>query len=255
VHGRRLPAHHDGREPARRLPQRRRCPHPGQALVEGHGRALRGRRGHRHGADFELGLLWPGLFDRYGDVFGIAFAVEGIFFFTEAIFIAIYIYGWKRLPPKAHFYTGIPIVLAGLGGALAVVAANSWMNQPGGFTTNAAGEVTSVDAWHVIFNRATPYEVPHMILAAYMVAGFLVASVYAAGMLRGHTDRYHRVGFAIPFVVASIATPIQLFVGDTAARAIADDQPAKFAAMEYVTKTGLNQTEWVGASSRAARAT
>jgi cytochrome d ubiquinol oxidase subunit I len=195
---------------------------------------------------FELGLLWPGLFDRYGDVFGVSFAVEGIFFFTEAIFIAIYIYGWKRLPPRAHFYTGIPIVVAGLGGALAVVAANSWMNQPGGFTTNAAGEVTSVDAWKVIFNRATPYEVPHMILAAYMVAGFLVASVYAAGMLRGRTDRYHRVGFAIPFVIASIATPIQLLVGDTAARAIANDQPAKFASMEYVTKTGPKQTEWIG---------
>ncbi len=93
-----------------------------------------------------------------------------------------------------------------------------------------------------------------MILAAYMVAGFLVASVYAAGMLRGRTDRYHRVGFAIPFVVASIATPIQLFVGDTAARAIGHDQPAKFAAMEYVTRTGPIRPSGSGAS-RAARAT
>ena len=83
---------------------------------------------------FEMGLLWPGLMDRYGEVFGVPFAIEGLFFFTEAIFIAIYIYGWDRLSPRAHFWSGVPIVIAGLGGALSVVAANSWMNQPSGFT-------------------------------------------------------------------------------------------------------------------------
>jgi cytochrome d ubiquinol oxidase subunit I len=195
---------------------------------------------------FEMGLLWPEFMDRYGDAFGIAFAIEGIFFFIEAIFIAIYIYGWKRLPGWAHFWSGVPIVIAGLGGAASVVAANSWMNQPQGFTLGEGGRVTDVDPLEVLFNPAAGYEIPHMILAAYMVAGFLVASVYAVGMLRGRRDRYHRVGFMIPFVVAAIATPIQLFVGDTAARAIADDQPAKFAAMECVYETGPNQTEYIG---------
>jgi cytochrome bd ubiquinol oxidase subunit I len=195
---------------------------------------------------FEMGLLWPGLMERFGDVFGVPFAIEGIFFFLEAIFIAMYIYGWKRVRPWAHFWMGVPIVLCGIGGALSVVAANSWMNQPAGFEMDAAGNVTEVRPLEVIFNGATPYEVPHMILAAYMVAGFMVASVYAVGMLRGRRDRYHRLGFAIPFTIAAIATPIQLGVGDTAARAIADDQPAKFAAMEYVTETGPNQTEWIG---------
>ncbi len=195
---------------------------------------------------FEMGLLWPEFMDRFGDAFGIAFAIEGLFFFTEAIFIAIYIYGWKRLPGWAHFWSGVPIVIAGLGGAASVVAANSWMNEPQGFTLGADGRVTDVDPWEVLFNPAAGYEVPHMILAAYMVAGFLVASVYAVGWLRGRRDRYHRVGFMIPFVVAAIATPIQLFVGDTAARAIADDQPAKFAAMECVYETGPDQTEYIG---------
>jgi cytochrome d ubiquinol oxidase subunit I len=194
---------------------------------------------------FELGLLWPGLMSRYGEAFGIGFAIEGLFFFTEAIFIAIYIYGWKHLSPKAHLLSAVPIVIAGIGGAVSVVAANSWMNQPGGFDTNAAGEITNVRPLEVIFNKATGYEVPHMLLAAYMVAGFLVASVYAAGWLKGRRDRYHRLGFAIPFAIACIATPIQLFVGDTAARAIAKDQPAKFAAMEYVSETGTHQPEWV----------
>jgi cytochrome d ubiquinol oxidase subunit I len=195
---------------------------------------------------FEMGLLWPELMRRFGDVFGIPFAIEGLFFFTEAIFIAIYIYGWKRLRPWPHFLTGVPIVIAGIGGALSVVAANSWMNQPAGFTMDAAGEVTEVRPLEVIFNEATAYEVPHMILAAYMVAGFLVASVYAVAMLRGRRDRHHRLGFLIPFTVAAIATPVQIFVGDTAARAIARDQPAKFAAMEYVTETGPNQPEYIG---------
>jgi cytochrome bd ubiquinol oxidase subunit I len=193
---------------------------------------------------FELGLLWPGMMGRYGDVFGIPFGIEGIFFFTEAIFIAIYIYGWKRLSPRAHLLSAVPIVIAGIGGAFSVVAANSWMNQPGGFT-EANGKVTSVDAFDVIFNKATPYEVPHMLLAAYIVAGFLVASVYAVGWLRGRRDRMHRLGFVIPFAVAAVATPIQLFVGDTAAREIAKHQPIKFAAMEYVQKTSTHVPEWI----------
>lgn len=195
---------------------------------------------------FEMGLLWPGLIERFGDVFGAPFAIEGIFFFTEAIFIAIYIYGWKRLPGWAHFWTGVPIVIAGLGGAFAVVAANAWMNQPQGFDVAADGSITNVDPLAAIFNPATAYEVPHMILAAYMVAGFLVASVYAVGMLRGRRDRYHRLGLLIPFTVAALATPVQIFVGDIAARAIAEDQPIKFAAMECVQETHTHVTEYVG---------
>jgi len=194
---------------------------------------------------FELGLLWPGMMDRYGDVFGIPFGIEGIFFFTEAIFIAIYIYGWNRLSPRAHLLSAVPIVIAGIGGAFSVVAANSWMNQPEGFTQASDGQITSVNTWDVLFNTATGYEVPHMLLAAYIVAGFLVSSVYAVGWLRGRRDRLHRLGFAIPFTVAAIATPIQLFVGDTAARAIAEDQPIKFAAMEYVDTTARHVPEWI----------
>jgi len=194
---------------------------------------------------FELGLLWPGMMDRYGDVFGIPFGIEGIFFFTEAIFIAVYIYGWKRLSPRAHLLSAVPIVIAGIGGAFSVVAANSWMNQPEGFTQASDGRITSVNTWDVLFNTATGYEVPHMLLAAYIVAGFLVSSVYAVGWLRGRRDRLHRLGFAIPFAVAAIATPIQLFVGDTAARAIAKDQPIKFAAMEYVDTTARHVPEWI----------
>ena len=119
------------------------------------------------------------------------------------------------------------------------------MDEPAGGYTLTNGKVTDIDPMKVIFNGAVPYEVPHMILAAYLVTGFLVASVYAVGMLRGRRDRYHRLGLLIPLTVACIATPIQFAVGDTAARAIADDQPVKFAAMECVQKTSTDVTEYI----------
>jgi cytochrome d ubiquinol oxidase subunit I len=193
---------------------------------------------------FEFGLLWPAFTGRFGEVFGVLFAIEGLCFFLEAIFIAIYIFGWRRLAPWTHFWTGVPVVITGLGGAFSVVAVNSWMNQPQGFSPTS-GDVESVEPLKVIFNPAVPYEVPHMILAAYLVTGFLVASIYAVGMLRGRRDRIHRLGLLIPLTVACIATPIQFAVGDSAARAIAKDQPIKFAAMECVQKTSTDVTEYI----------
>jgi cytochrome d ubiquinol oxidase subunit I len=194
---------------------------------------------------FEMGLLWPGLMRQYGAVLGFPFGVEGLFFFLEAIFAGIYLWGWQRLPGWAHFWSGVPIAISGIFGAMSVIAVNSWMNQPGGFTERN-GQITSVDPWQVFFNHAAIYEMPHMILAAYMVAGFLVAGVYAAGILRGRRDRYHYTGFALGFVPAAVLTPFQIFVGDTAARAIAHDQPVKFAAMEYVAQTSRQVPEWLG---------
>jgi cytochrome bd ubiquinol oxidase subunit I len=195
---------------------------------------------------FEMGLLWPGLMGRFGGAFGIPFAVEGLFFFLEAIFIAIYIYGWRHLSPRAHFLSGLPVAIAGLGGTFSVVAANAWMNQPAGFVLAPDGTVAAVAPLEVIFNAATGYEVVHMFLAGYMVTGFLLASVYAVGMLRGRTDRYVRLGFAIPFTVAIVVAPFQVAVGDVAARAIFTDQPAKFAAMELITRTGPDQPVTIG---------
>jgi cytochrome bd ubiquinol oxidase subunit I len=192
---------------------------------------------------FEFGLLWPTFMGRFGAAFGIPFAIEGLFFFTEAIFVAIYIYGWNRLKPWPHFWTGVPIVVAGIGGSWSVVAANAWMNEPAGFTLNSAGKVVDVDPAGVIFNKAMPLESLHMIVAAYVVGGFLIASVYAMGLLRGRRDRYHRLGFTIPFTVASITVPIQMLVGDTLARWVYNNEPTKFAAIEMVPKTSSDVPE------------
>jgi cytochrome bd ubiquinol oxidase subunit I len=194
---------------------------------------------------FEMGLLWPGLMRQYGSVLGVPFGVEGLFFFLEAIFAGIYLWGWRRLPGWAHWWSGMPIAVSGIFGAISVIAVNSWMNTPGGFTQRN-GRITSIDVWQVFFSRSASYEMPHMILAAYMVVGFGVASVYAVGILRGRRDRYHYTGFALGFVPAAVLTPFQIFVGDTAARAIAHDQPVKFAAMEYVARTSRQVPEWLG---------
>ncbi|HEY0543194.1 MAG TPA: cytochrome ubiquinol oxidase subunit I [Actinoallomurus sp.] len=185
---------------------------------------------------FEMGLLWPGLMATYGQVIGLPFALEGFAFFIEAIFLGIYLYAWDRLPPRRHVLAGLPVCVAGVASALFVVAANAWMNQPRGFDL-VNGKVTHVRPWAAIFNPAMPLQTLHMILAAFMVAGFGIASVYAVGMLRGRRDRYHRLGFLVPFVVAAVVTPFQIFVGDSLARHLASHQPPKLAAIE-----GLNHT-------------
>jgi cytochrome d ubiquinol oxidase subunit I len=192
---------------------------------------------------FEFGLLWPRFMGKFGDAFGIPFAVEGLFFFLEAIFIAIYIYGWKRLAPWPHFWTGVPIVIAGIGGTLSVVAANAWMNEPAGFTLNQSGQITDVQPLDVFFNKAFPLQAAHMLVAAYLVGGFLIASVYAGAMLRGRRDRYHRLGLVIAFSVAAIAAPVQMFVGDELARWVYNNEPTKFAAIELVPETSSDVPE------------
>ncbi|MFG2006669.1 cytochrome ubiquinol oxidase subunit I [Spirillospora sp. NPDC048911] len=189
---------------------------------------------------FEMGTLWPGFMDKYGQVFGAAFALEGIAFFIEAIFMGVYLYGWDRLSPRAHFITGIPVVIAGLLSASFVVTVNSWMNQPRGFKL-VNGEVTDVDPLAAMFNPATPVQAVHLILASLMVCGFIVASVYAVALLRDHragrVDRYNRLGFAIPFTLGAVCAPLQVAVGDWASRFVSENQPIKFAAMEGIEHT------------------
>jgi len=187
---------------------------------------------------FEFGLLWPEFMATYGDVFGLAFGLEGFSFFTEAIFIAIYVYSWDRLSPRRHMLCGIPIVVSGLTGSLFVIAVNGWMNNPGGFRLED-GRAVDIEPWGALFgNDYFWHEFVHMYLAAFIVAGFVTASVYATAWLRGRRDRYVRVALAVPLTIAAIAAPAQVVVGDWAARDVAEHQPTKLAAFE-----GLGETE------------
>ncbi|MDR6977907.1 cytochrome d ubiquinol oxidase subunit I [Streptomyces sp. 3330] len=194
---------------------------------------------------FELGLLWPGMMGRWGDVFGLGFGVEAWAFFLEAILIAVYLYGWRRLKPWTHFWLGLPLPLAALMGAFGIVAANSWMNTPRGFSLDASGDPVDVDVRRAVFTPMFGPEYWHFVVGVVLTAGYVVAGVYAVGWLRGRRDRYHRLGFTVPFSVAAILTPVQFVLGDSIARSVFHKQPVKFAATEIVWKTGTHVPEYM----------
>jgi cytochrome d ubiquinol oxidase subunit I len=185
---------------------------------------------------FEMGLLWPGLMSRFGDVLGLPFALEGIAFFLEAIFLGIYLYGWDRLPPRLHMMMLFPMMAMGVFGTFCVLAVNAWMNAPSGFRIEG-GEVVDVDPLAAMFNRALWPQFLHMWVAAYMVVGFLVAAVYASGMLRGRRDSLHRLGFSLALAFATVGAVVQPFIGHVAGMRLATEQPGKLAAMELITET------------------
>jgi cytochrome bd ubiquinol oxidase subunit I len=195
---------------------------------------------------FEFGILWPKMLGRFGAAFGLGFAIEGIAFFLEAIFIGIYLYGWRRLPPRIHFVMGLVLIPAGLLGAFGVLSSNSWMNTPGGVTLDASGQLGNVDALAALFTKALPYEFWHFVIAIYLTAGFFVASIYAVAWLRGRRDHYQRLAFAVPFTIAALLAPVEVVVGDLSARGLVSDQPTKFAAMEINWKTQSHVPEIIG---------
>jgi cytochrome bd ubiquinol oxidase subunit I len=185
---------------------------------------------------FEFGLLWPEFMATFGEVFGVAFGLEGISFFVEAIFIAIYVYGWDRLSRRAHFLCGIPIVISGFAGSLNVIAVNGWMNNPEGFDV-VDGRVVDPRPWDALINANMWHELIHMYLAGYIVAGFIVAGVYAYAHLKGRRDRYHRTGLVVALSFASLAAPAQVIVGDWAGGQVAKAQPVKLATLEGLYRT------------------
>lgn len=180
---------------------------------------------------FELGLLWPNFMSTFGSVIALPFALEAFAFFFEAIFAGIYLYGWERLSPKAHWWSGFPIALGGFASAWFVVTANAWMNVPRGFRL-ADGVVVEADPIAAMLNPATGAQTVHMLVAAYMVTGFLIASVYACERLRGRDSQYHCRAMTLGLVLGITLAPIQAIVGHWSAQVVASTQPVKLAAME-----------------------
>jgi cytochrome d ubiquinol oxidase subunit I len=195
---------------------------------------------------FELGLLWPDFMARFASVFGLAFGIEGFAFFTEAIFIGLYVYGWSRFSPWWHFASGIPIALAGILGSAMVISVNGWMNHPTGFRLDGSGKAIDVHPLTALFvNGYFWHELVHMYVAGYMVMGFTVAGAYAVGRARGRWGTYERTAFAIPLAVAALASPVQVLVGDWAGREVAQAQPVKLAAMEGLPHTTRGAAEHI----------
>ena len=192
---------------------------------------------------FELGLLFPRFMAYAGGIIGLPFSLEGAAFFIEAIFVGIYLYGWNRLSPRAHWLAGFPIAISAVASAFFIVTANAWMNVPRGFQI-VHGRVTHVDPLAAMFNPAWATETSHMVFGAYLATAFGIASVYAVGMLRGRRDGYHRKAITLALAMAAILAPLQVAVGDLLGRTVANHQPATLAAIEGVTHTergaGLN---------------
>jgi cytochrome bd ubiquinol oxidase subunit I len=192
---------------------------------------------------FEMGILWPGFMSRFGSVFGLGFAIEGFSFFLEAIFIGVYVYGWDRLSPRAHFLSGVPIAIAGVTGSLTVISVNAWMQHPSGFHI-VGGHVVGVHPLAALFGNSFLWnELIHMYLAGFIVAGFLLATPYALKRLRGELSRYERTALAIPLSVGAVVAPVEVLVGDWVARDVAAEQPTKLAAIEGLAHTTRGASE------------
>lgn len=190
---------------------------------------------------FELGLLWPSFMERAGPVVGPLFGLEGFAFFTEAIFLGIYLYGWSRISPRAHFLAGLVVAASGIASAIFVVTVNAWMNAPTGFDV-VDGRITKVQPLVPLLHPFAFHETVHMVLAAFAAAGFLVAGIHAFFLLHRPSNRFHRNALVIALVVGGIPAVLQPFSGDLIARAVASHQPAKLAAMEalFITEAGAD---------------
>jgi cytochrome bd ubiquinol oxidase subunit I len=188
---------------------------------------------------FELGLLWPRFMQLAGPVIGMPFSLEGFAFFTEAIFLGVYLYGWERVPPRIHMLAGVLVAVSGAASGIFVVIANAWMNTPTGFTLSG-GTFASIDPVAAMRNPAALPQTLHMTLAAYAATGFAVAGIHAILLLRNRTGAFHKAAFSLGLLVGAPAAVLQPFAGDIAARHLARRQPVKLAAMEelYETRAG-----------------
>jgi cytochrome d ubiquinol oxidase subunit I len=188
---------------------------------------------------FELGLLWPSFMAFAGAIIGMPFSLEGFAFFTEAIFLGIYLYGWERVSPRAHLLAGVLVAVSGAASGIFVVIANAWMNTPTGFTL-VDGRPVDIDPLAAMANPAALSQTIHMTLAAYAATGFAVAGIHAWLLRREPTSVFHRRALTIALMVGAPAAVLQPLSGDLLARQVAVYQPPKLAAMEalFVTRAG-----------------
>ncbi len=185
---------------------------------------------------FELGLLWPRFMEFAGPIIGMPFSLEGFAFFTEAIFLGIYLYGWDRLSSQAHLWAGVAVAVSGAASGVFVVIANAWMNAPTGFEL-VNGQPVNVDPIAAMTNAAAASQTLHMTIAAYAATGFAVAGIHAFLLLRDPANAFHRRALEIALIVGAPAAVLQPISGDMSARHLAVHQPVKLAAAEALFRT------------------
>jgi cytochrome d ubiquinol oxidase subunit I len=185
---------------------------------------------------FELGLLWPEFMRVAGPLIGMPFSLEGLAFFTEAIFLGIFLYGWDRISERAHFAAAVVVAVSGALSALFVLSVNGWMNAPTGYLPGEGAQ--GIDPIAAMTNPFWIANTIHMVLAAYICTGFGAAALHAWRLLRDPSSEFHRTALRICVGFGAVVALLQPISGDVTARVVAEHQPAKLAAMEAHFETG-----------------
>jgi cytochrome d ubiquinol oxidase subunit I len=180
---------------------------------------------------FELGLLWPRFMERFGPVIGLPFALEGYAFFTEAIFLGIYLYARDRVSPRVHLLSGVAVAVSGAASAAFVTFVNAFMNGPAGVAL-VAGRLVEADPIAVLGSPSWPTQVVHVLISSYQATAFAMAGIHAAMLLRDPGSTFHRKALGLALPVAAVAAILQPLSGDFAAKHAAEHQPVKLAALE-----------------------
>ncbi|MBF4370578.1 cytochrome ubiquinol oxidase subunit I, partial [Vibrio anguillarum] len=186
---------------------------------------------------FQFGTNWPGFMERVGNVAGPLLGYEVMTaFFMEATFLGVMLFGRGRVPEWVHTLATVLVAIGTSLSAFWILVLNSWMHTPAGYEVIEG--IVHVTSWkEVIFNPSMPYRLVHMLLASLLTASFVIAGISAYQFLRNAQLEAAKVGLRVGIILAAIAIPIQIFVGDLHGLNTLKHQPAKIAAMEGVWDT------------------
>ncbi|HYZ86435.1 MAG TPA: cytochrome ubiquinol oxidase subunit I [Bryobacteraceae bacterium] len=196
--------------------------------------------------EFEFGTNWANYSRFVGDVFGSALAAEGIFaFFLESGFLALLIFGWEKVTPPVHFFATTMVSLGSMFSAVWIIVANSWQQTPAGHhivtrTMNGVPytRAETVDFWAVVLNPSTINRLFHTLIGAWVLGAFFIMSISAWYLLKNKHREFGERSFTGALVLATIASLLALLSGDSNAKMVAHEQPAKLAAFEGHFRTG-----------------
>lgn len=182
--------------------------------------------------EFQFGTNWSRYSAFVGDIFGSLLAIEATAaFFLESTFIGVWIFGWKKLSPKAHAVVMWLVAGASTLSALWILTANAWMQHPVGFILrNGRAELGSFTA--VLFQKFAVLEILHTLSAAYILSAFFVMGISAYHLFKKqHIDFFTR-SFRIALTFGLIFSLFEVVEGHLHGSDLAAKQPAKLAAME-----------------------
>jgi cytochrome d ubiquinol oxidase subunit I len=186
---------------------------------------------------FELGLLWPRFMGTFGEAIGVPFALEGFAFFTEAIFLGIYLYGRGRVSDRLHLFSAVAVAASGALSAFFVTLVNAFMNDPAGIVETSRSGALGFEPLRAMWSPSWPYQTVHVLLASYEATAWAMVGIHALFLLRDPRRALHRKALGIALPLACVTALVQPLSGDRSAKHIALAQPSKLAAAEALMRT------------------